>query len=72
MLAYQGGNPLISFLDVTEYLSLAEKGSTLSQKALLQIASARRSACPGPRKIQEAGQRLCVIVLSASAFASLA
>ncbi|NLD83848.1 MAG: endonuclease MutS2, partial [Clostridiales bacterium] len=44
VLAYQGGNPLISFADVSEYLSLAEKGSTLSQKALLQVAESLRAA----------------------------
>ena len=43
-LAYVGGNPLISFNDVSEYLSLAEKGSTLSQKALLSVAETLRAA----------------------------
>ena len=43
-LAYVGGNPLISFNDVSEYLSLAEKGSTLSQKALLAVAETLRAA----------------------------
>ena len=44
VLAYQGGNPLISFADVSEYLSLSEKGSTLHPKALLQIADSLRAA----------------------------
>ena len=44
VLAFQGGNPLISFTDVSEYLSLAEKGSTLHQKALLQVAESLRAA----------------------------
>ena len=43
-LAYVGGNPLVSFNDVSEYLSLAEKGSTLSQKALLSVAETLRAA----------------------------
>ena len=43
-LAYVGGNPLISFNDVSEYLTLAEKGSTLSQKALLAVAETLRAA----------------------------
>ena len=43
-LAYVGGNPLISFNDVSEYLSLAEKGATLSQKALLSVAETLRAA----------------------------
>ena len=44
VLSYAGGNPLIGFQDVGEYLSLAEKGSTLSQKALLMVAEALRAA----------------------------
>ncbi|MBR4359089.1 MAG: endonuclease MutS2 [Clostridia bacterium] len=44
VLAYAGGNPLIGFQDVSEYLSLAEKGSTLSQKALLLVAESLRAA----------------------------
>ncbi len=43
-LAYAGGNPLIGFSDVSEYLTLAEKGSTLSPKALLNIAETLRAA----------------------------
>ena len=43
-LAYLGGNPLVGFDDVTEYLTLAEKGSTLSQKALLMVAETLRCA----------------------------
>lgn len=44
VLAYVGGNPLIAFGDVSEYLSLAQKGSTLSQKALLMVAETLRAA----------------------------
>lgn len=44
VLMYVGGNPLISFGDISEYLSLAEKGSTLSQKALLLVAENLRAA----------------------------
>ena len=43
-LAYVGGNPLITFNDVTEYVSLAEKGSTLNPRALLQVAETLRAA----------------------------
>ncbi|MBQ4075773.1 MAG: endonuclease MutS2 [Clostridia bacterium] len=43
-LTYLGGNPLVSFSDIGEYLTLAEKGSTLSQKALLMVADALRAA----------------------------
>ena len=44
ILSYQGGSPLIGFTDVRPYLSLARKGSTLSQKALLSVAEALRAA----------------------------
>ena len=44
VLTYIGGNPLISFSDVREYLSLSKKGSTLSQKALLMVAETLRAA----------------------------
>ena len=44
VLAYAGGNPLLSFSDVREYLTLAEKGATLSQRALLLVAETLRSA----------------------------
>ena len=44
VLSYVGGNPLIGFDDVSEYLSLAQKGSTLSQKALLMVAETLRAA----------------------------
>lgn len=43
-LAYLGGNPLVSFSDISEYLTLAEKGSVLSPRALLQVADALRAA----------------------------
>ena len=43
-LAYLGGSPMVGFSDVSEYLSLAEKGSTLSQKALLTVAEGLRAA----------------------------
>ena len=44
ILSYHGSNPLIGFSDVRPYLSLAKKGSTLSQKALLLVAEALRAA----------------------------
>ena len=43
-LTYLGANPLVGFTDVTDYLSLAEKGATLSQKALLMVAETLRAA----------------------------
>ena len=43
-LTYIGGNPLIGFSDIREYLILADKGSTLSQKALLMVADTLRAA----------------------------
>ena len=43
-LTYLGGNPLIGFEDVSEYLTLAEKGATLSPKALLTVADTLRAA----------------------------
>jgi len=43
-LTYIGGNPLVSFSDISEYLMLADKGSTLSPKALLMVADALRAA----------------------------
>ena len=42
ILTYHGANPISSFRDVTEWLSLAEKGSTLSPRALLDIAEVLR------------------------------
>ena len=47
ILQYLGGSPLVAFEDVRASISLAEKGATLSPKALLTIASllaAARSA----------------------------
>lgn len=44
LLLYTGSNPLIGFSDVREYLSLAQKGSVLSPKALLSIAESLRAA----------------------------
>ena len=43
-LAYVGGNPLIAFADVSEYISLAQKGSTLNPRALLLVAETLRAA----------------------------
>ena len=44
ILQYLGGSPLVAFEDVRQSLSLAEKGATLSPKALLSIASLLASA----------------------------
>ena len=43
-LTFLGGHPLISFEDIAEYLSLAEKGAVLSPKALLSVAQSLRAA----------------------------
>ncbi len=44
ILQYLGGSPLVAFDDVRQSLSLAEKGATLSPKALLSIAALLASA----------------------------
>ena len=44
VITYVGGHPMIGFPDVSESLSLAQKGSTLSQKALLNVAETLRAA----------------------------
>ncbi len=44
VLTYLGGSPMSAFSDVRPYLSLAEKGSTLSQKALLAVAEVLRAS----------------------------
>ncbi len=44
ILQYLGGSPLVAFDDVRQSLSLAEKGATLSPKALLTIATLLASA----------------------------
>ncbi len=44
LLTYLGGNPLMGFEDLSPYISLAEKGAVLAQKALLQVADLLRSA----------------------------
>ena len=48
ILQYLGGSPLIPFDDVRQSISLAEKGATLSPKALLTVA-ALLSAARGAR-----------------------
>ncbi|MCE5342060.1 MAG: endonuclease MutS2, partial [Eubacteriales bacterium] len=44
LLTYLGGQPLIWFGDVREQLSLAQKGATLSPKALMDVAGCLRAA----------------------------
>ena len=44
LIAYTGGNPMLSFADVREPLSRAAIGATLSAKALLNVAEALRAA----------------------------
>ena len=44
ILQYVGASPLVPFSDVRASLTLAEKGATLSQKALLEVAALMQSA----------------------------
>lgn len=44
VLAYAGGNPMVWFSDVREFLKLAKVGSTLSPKALLAVADALKAS----------------------------
>ena len=44
ILQYLGSSPLVAFEDVRQSISLAEKGATLSPKALLTVASLLASA----------------------------
>ena len=44
VLTYLGGHPLIAFADVRPFLTLCDKGATLSPKALLAIAELLRAA----------------------------
>ena len=44
VLAYNGSNPMSPFCDVREFLKLAQIGSTLSAKSLLQIADAIKAS----------------------------
>lgn len=44
IIAYNGASPLLPFGDVREFLKLAQIGSTLSAKAILQIADAVKAS----------------------------
>ena len=44
VLAYNGSNPMAAFTDVRPFLKLAQIGSTLSTKAILQIADAMKAS----------------------------
>ncbi|MEA4998671.1 MAG: endonuclease MutS2 [Candidatus Limiplasma sp.] len=44
LIAYMGGQPLVGFGDVREHISLAEKGASLSPRALLDVAACLRAA----------------------------
>ena len=44
IFAYNGANPMAYFTDVRPYLKLAKVGSTLSPKALLQVADALKAS----------------------------
>ena len=44
VLAYNGSNPIAAFTDVRPFLKLAQIGSTLSAKAILQIADAMKAS----------------------------
>ena len=49
ILTYLGGSPLVGFADVRPQLTLAEKGASLSPKALLDIARANLNCRMGER-----------------------
>ncbi|MBO4884915.1 MAG: endonuclease MutS2 [Clostridia bacterium] len=44
VIAYTGGNPMLSFTDVREHLKRAAIGATLNPKALLDVAESLRAA----------------------------
>ncbi|MBQ8507312.1 MAG: endonuclease MutS2 [Clostridia bacterium] len=44
ILAYNGSNPMAAFSDVREFLKLAQIGSTLSAKTILQIGDAMKAS----------------------------
>ena len=44
ILTYYGGHPLSEFQDVRAHLAMAEKGATLSPRALLQVADMMRAS----------------------------
>ncbi len=44
VLAYNGSNPMAAFTDVRPFLKLAQIGSTLSAKAILQISDAMKAS----------------------------
>ena len=44
VIAYTGGNPMLSFTDVREHLKRAAIGATLNPKALLEVAESLRAA----------------------------
>ena len=44
MLRFLGGQPLVAFGDVREYLSLAQKGAALNARALLDVGGCLRAA----------------------------
>jgi len=44
LLTYLGSNPLVSFSDVTEYITIAKKGACLSPRALMEISGTLRAA----------------------------
>ena len=44
VLAYNGSNPMAAFTDVRPFLKLAQIGSTLSAKAILQIADSMKAS----------------------------
>lgn len=50
ILQYVGASPLVPFSDVRASLTLAEKGATLSPKALLEVAALMQSAARRGRR----------------------
>jgi len=53
VLTYRGDHPLIPFKDVSGQVSLAEKGATLSPRALMDIAESLRAASAAHRALAE-------------------
>ena len=44
VMTYSGQNPMVSFSDISPFLSLASKGATLNMKMLLSVAEVLRAA----------------------------
>ena len=53
VLSYRGDHPLIPFKDVSGHIILAEKGATISPRALLDVAESLRAANAAQRTLAE-------------------